>query len=401
MRLLAPPRFSDELASSLWTRMCRRAGLPITFLTTRLLGRKWTPGFFQAGHIAQMADIFGLSPERMLSLHTVFPYATAFMTPEVRESALRNVMSVGTTARGAGVVTQGVSDHVGAKRFCPECANYEYRSTGESCWHRSHNLPGVMVCLKHACLLNEVSGTCTSGTRSWSYQLPHEVSGTRLSNTPGFSRRYLYTFAQLSAQALCEPHGFFGFTGPEYYRNELISQGLLASDSQIDSSAMSQLGANAVARCLPRPMTSLHAGLSDGKWAVPMVRPAAGVPFIPLKHLLLRTAFALARQDPGALVSLEYRAKPHFLGRNRKDMDDRGSTALKRIVDNALKEGQKLSVKAALQAAGCLQWYRHCSGDLPLIQAEVNRLRCSESSLRRTSARRIATERRRRQACDS
>ena len=390
MRLLVPRRFRDESLSSLWTRMCLNMSLPITAVTSQIVGRKWTPGFFQAGHITQTAELFGIAPEKLLMRHTVFPYATAFVAPKVRETALRNALSTGACARGAGAVTQSVSDQVDSRRYCRECAREEFELTGESFWHRSHNLPGVFVCLRHKCLLYEVPELQTNGNRSWSYKLPHQSLGHRISRTPPFARLYLYALADLSVEALEEPYGRFASCTPEWYRNTLLTRGLLSEGSQVDGNALAEFVAQGARRCLPESMTRLHSMLADGRWALPMLRPRSGVPFIPLKHLLLQTALTLGKPIAAERGSLDYRAKPHYTGRPRGGVDERGAALVHRLVNEAIASNRKLTVPAVLKAANCWQLYRHSRDDFPLVAAEVVRLRGSSASLRRTSARRIA-----------
>lgn len=402
MRLLAPRLFGDEQLSSWRTRMCLETSMPITTLTTQLIGRKWTPGFFQAGHLSQTAEMLGVSAEELLMQHTVFPYATAFTSPDVRAVALRNALSIGPTARGIGAVTQSVSDQVGARRFCRECAKEEHSRTGESYWHRSHNLPGVLVCLEHRCMLSEAGSLRTAGRVSWSYLLPHQVTGTALPTASGNARRFLFKLAELSVELLHEVKtsmrsgGAAGFISPTGYRDELVRRNLLSRDRQIDSTALRQYITHAVAGSLPEKLTRLDPSMAGSKWPHLMMQPGCKIPFIPLKHVIVRTALEVRPAEKVGAGILNYIAESHYVGKHRESIDSACAERVRQAVDAALAEGRKLSVVEAVEQAGCWPVFRHSRADFPLIEAEVRRLRTSVASLRKTSARRIAMVKNRR-----
>lgn len=419
MRLLAPRPYDDELLSSIWARMCRRTGLPITTLTAAILGRKWTPGFFQAGHMCETAAMLRLTAQQLLQLHTVFPYATAFTEPRVHAAALANVLSTGLTARGTGAVTQSVSDNVDGRRWCKQCARDELSRIGESYWHRSHNLPGVVVCLKHRAILSKAQWLPANGHRSWSYSLPHEVmemdgagSGASASDMPNMSnkgRRFLNTLALRSIEALQSEHGAFSTQGqgwPAWYREQLVARGLLTPGRQADGRLLADFVRRQVAGSMPDPLpaegarpatdagtdAAVNDGLqpqqSDFGWLQLMIRPGQGIPFIPLKHLIFQTALELCPQD-GVSERLDH-SPVGYQGKARAPIDARCSKEFRLIVDGALENGAKVSVLDALRQVGVWQLYRHNAADFPLVTAEVKRLRVSEASLRRTSMRRIA-----------
>jgi hypothetical protein len=426
MRLLAPKPYDDELLSSVWSRMCRRTGLPITAVTSAILGRKWTPGFFQAGHMFETAAMLRLPGEQLLQHHTVFPYATAFTEPRVHASALANALSTGLTARGTGAVTQSVSDNVDGRRWCNQCAREELARSGESYWHRSHNLPGVLVCLKHRAMLSHAQWLPSNGNRSWSYALPHEAmemdgvgSDSPTSNMSNKGRRFLNTLALRSIEALQSEHGAFSTQGqgwPAWYREQLVARGLLTPGRQADGRLLADFVRRQVAGSMRDPLAAegarpaIDAGTdtdtdtdanadeaandglqpqqSDFGWLQLMIRPGQAIPFIPLKHLIFQTALELCPQD-GASERLDH-SPVGYQGKARAPIDARCSKEFRLIVDSALEQGAKVSVLDALRQVGVWQLYRHNAAEFPLVTAEVKRLRVSEASLRRTSMRRIA-----------
>ena len=56
-------------------------------------------------------------------------------------------------------------------RYCPLCAAADREKHGETYWHRKHQLPGVEICLKHRCRLENSSNGVT--VESQRFKLVH------------------------------------------------------------------------------------------------------------------------------------------------------------------------------------------------------------------------------------
>ncbi len=409
MRYLLQRPLPDELLSSVWLRSARRAGLPIGTVARALTGgRKWAPSFFHAGHLADLAPLLGMTPVELLWKQTVFPYASAFFEPDVFEKALAAALSIGHAAAGMGAVTQSVSDHACFRRFCPVCAREDCKRWGESYWHRSHNLPGVLLCLAHDRVLRETE-LQTAGTRSWSYALPHEVVGRRvLHNRPStFDAELARRSIAALERAQAGPGGVQASTQlgrpPDWYRDALMALGLLAPHRQVSTQQLiawakgiirgnvAQLGFN-----------EQDAGLL---WLGLMVRPRVGIPFVPLKHLVFESILALAktagqaRLAPGTVAATSVvktrevvgpldlnhaPSGPTGLTNNRSaERDRRYAAGVAAVVQGYLKRGEQVRVCDALTEAGCWSIFRHARAKFPRVSAVVLKLRRSNASARR------------------
>lgn len=94
-------------------------------------------------------ELFDMPAERLLAGHTVVPYATAFSEPHVYERAVATAIG-GESSGALGAVIQAAIHGLAHRRFCPECVAEDIRVLGESYWHLSHQLPGCLVCHRHA-----------------------------------------------------------------------------------------------------------------------------------------------------------------------------------------------------------------------------------------------------------
>lgn len=408
MRYLLQRPLPDELLSSVWLRTARRAGLPIGTVARALTGgRKWAPSFFHAGHLADLAPLLGMTPVELLWKQTVFPYASAFFEPEVFEKALASVFSIGHAAAGMGAVTQGVSDYVHFRQFCQVCAREDRKRWGESYWHRSHNLPGVLLCLTHDRVLRETD-LPTAGTRSWSYVLPHEVVGRRvLHDRPStfdveLARRSIAALKRAQAG----PGGVQASTQvgrpPSWYRDALRALSLLAPHRQVSMQHLIEWAKGLITGNVTRlGFTEKDADLL---WLGLMVRPRVGIPFVPLKHLLFETVLALAKtagqvrlapatvaaafavqtsEVVGPLDLNHAPSGPRGPANNQvAERDRRYAAAVTAIVQGYLKRGERVRVCDALTEAGCWSEFRHARTKFPKVRAVVLRLRRSPVATR-------------------
>jgi len=380
MKHLVQRPLPDESVCSALVRTARRAGLPIGAVTPALTGgRKWYPGFFQGGHLGVLAEAMRISPVELLCSHTYFPYATTFFDQPLLDRCTSNALSTGKIALGQSVVTQGVSERCPFRRFCAKCARADALQWGESYWHRSHNLPGVRICLEHQAPLVETQ-LPTTGTGQWHDVLPAEAVGQslRAQDITEFDRELARaSVARLFAHRIIANVGL----GRTHYRHALIRKGLLSSDRQVNAAALSRWATGVIGPS-PARLGFKPSDLSFA-WMAQMVRPNTGVPVCPLKHLVFQTALSIGGDSPTPILD-HIPSGPSGNGVDRLDLIY--SRRLKGVMQVAIRTGERIRVRDALVAAGCWSAYRHARADFPETGAIVLELRRSDAS-----ARKIAT----------
>ena len=382
--LLVRPEL-DELISSTWGRTVQHTLLPIGFLTRELTGRKWTPSFFQAGHVEQLAQALGMQASRIVQEHSVIPYATAYMSPASRETISQKALGVGLVARTLGAVTQNVSDYVPFRRWCPECVERELKATGESYWHRSHNLPGVLLCTEHGVALRR-SNLANRHTTAWYGFMPHQAAESASVLLPRKDMGFLLQLARASVSSLHAPADA-DTVGPTWYRQQAFARGLVSPGRDISSGALKTMIQARVDSSL-LGLIGFSAGDAELDWVSLMMRPGVRVPFAPLKHVFLRSVLeSVEPTDSGGLDHVP----TGFTKRSRAEQDARYAPAVKAIIEALIAQGRRARVAEVLEQAGCWHLYRHERDSYPLIRNEVVWLRTSHASVKRTTARRIAT----------
>lgn len=110
----------------------------------------------------QTYDSWGLSSREIADTYTLLPYYASYVQDHSRTRAYEAMLGDGE-AKAASFL-----GHVATRvkkpqklQFCEQCSQEDVAQHGETYWRRSHQLPGVFVCLKHRTSLRE-SGVHTN-----------------------------------------------------------------------------------------------------------------------------------------------------------------------------------------------------------------------------------------------
>ncbi len=366
----------DELASSAIVRCSRRFNVPLKRLGNLVLGCSgWRMSFAGASPLEPIAGLFGLSEEELLWNHTAFPYATAFMTGDAYERALRNAMGAARDRVGLASVLQNATMGVRERQFCTQCASEELDSTGESFWHRSHNLPGVWACTKHERSLSALRMPLPP-TRSVSTLLPHEISAaaSRTRNTT----KAMLAVARLSHEWLGRAWGPGEIGDASVYRALARSRGWLEGEL-VNREALHRLVVGHFPSTFLKA-TALPATASTNEWPALMLRCTNSLAFAPVKHAILHTVLGRTR-DPSEQVLDHASSGPPKTGPTLIDSFYAG--AARRALRKAVKSGETYTTEQFLRSFGALSPYRHLGPDLPLLRSIVREFRSSEATVKR------------------
>lgn len=98
------------------------------------------------------------TPEYFIEKHTLFPYYRPFLPSDRVEKIVNNM--IGSNGKGihmqAGIMASKIKIP-SFLRYCPVCFLESSRINGIAYWNRLHQLPGVLICLRHNTLLLDSS----------------------------------------------------------------------------------------------------------------------------------------------------------------------------------------------------------------------------------------------------
>lgn len=144
----------DEVPYSTITRFALLAGLRTPLVMKDIFGtpRKRVHPYLP-GKLQMFADFFELSVDEVIQNRTILPLFRLSQPSDVdsircamKEKSDDKVLLRTAIAHSRFRVFYGLN-------FCPVCAQRDIKEVGFAYWHISHQIPGVMACSEHRCLL--------------------------------------------------------------------------------------------------------------------------------------------------------------------------------------------------------------------------------------------------------
>ncbi|WP_370662280.1 TnsD family Tn7-like transposition protein [Massilia solisilvae] len=206
-----PPALPDETLHSQVARYHRLSGNLDDRLTLREVfgSQSLVATSLLPSHLRLMSSRL---PERaetcadgLLEQGTIFPYYRPLLAPPQIARCLAAANS--TDARGLKISLGMVAGRLGGQnplRLCDQCVVEDRNLYGTPHWHRTHQLPGVLVCPRHECFLLEPD-RAWAHLRRHSLFLPDAIPRAQVACPSGVENHHmpaLIKLAQLSAQLL-------------------------------------------------------------------------------------------------------------------------------------------------------------------------------------------------------
>lgn len=157
-----PLPHEDELLVSILARFVSRQGLRDDKSALDMLfgSRNIVPSALLQGHLQdlllQVGHIWPVSAEYIMEHHSVLPVFRSFVEPE-RFKIVQNGLKFSHKSHVLTNVGINASNIKWPRfyRFCPVCTQDDNEKLAYSYWRRLFHLPGVMICPKHHCFLQD------------------------------------------------------------------------------------------------------------------------------------------------------------------------------------------------------------------------------------------------------
>lgn len=381
-----PHPHPDELIGSLLARACRQLGLPAKRLARRLGGRRLAPySFVLPGNLADIARFVPIEPDELLWKHTMFPYVTAFLPPQVRV-AIRDKL-LGAAALpvwSAGSLIRSISGSITRRRFCPLCTVEDARTYGEPYRHRLHHLPGVDACPMHGVALHENEVPLSNMRPGLAADLPHQSRSTAVGLLASPAVEVAVRRRSVAALAASlEPREDWLAA----YRAAALAGGFCLPSGDVASRRVNvELMGAFTADYLTR-MRCAYSPKSYDAWPGRMLRTATLEPFAPAKHIVLSAFFDLG----GATTERHVYEQPGPKTRDRTHDDARCVRRVRWELAKLEQQQRRATVSELLDAAGYWQQFRHHRDSFPQTRKLLEQFRRSRLAARQIGGRRAVS----------
>lgn len=375
--ILLPRPYPDEVLGSVLARGARQLGLSWARTLALATGRSASSApFLMPFALPRLATCTGTDPECLLEEHTLFPYATAFMPLDRRQAFKALALARGDDC-GLDSLSHVVLGRTPYRRVCPQCLTDDLTARGETYWRRSHLLPGVHVCAKHATPLCHTHIPLQHGLRLGDARLPAEVE--LQPGTLPLSQELLESIALHSVRAMTRPaadrnwlerYWVSAFALGYRLRRRAVAAAILAAD------IYKFYGADF--------LDSVGAGLrvdQKSPWPALLVRPTYPTRLATPKHILMLTF--LEHAPVAETLNLRLYKRP---GPPRRDYLKVDAAALRRMRRYLLihtRKGQRLTVRSLLEASGEQPCMKRFPERFPRSLRFLRRFRRSRHAARR------------------
>jgi len=240
-------------------------------------------------HARWVVDGADIGPRQVVLEHSLFPYYGAFLPDGAWASWLTKLPQ-----SGRGVFTSlGINaSRVAlprALRFCPACRTEDELRYGDPYWHRSHQVPGMLVCARHAEPLHRTSIPYRLVRR---HEMP-VADRERMYGIPDFEiqsedeKAILVRVAELSTTllGLSAPVPLNGPGWGDVYRRAAVGARLLRG-GRIDHAAMEELMRSGFSERLLQFLGLAFKPRSESSWVRQMFQNSAKK-HQPLEHIVL------------------------------------------------------------------------------------------------------------------
>lgn len=371
---MLPRPYDDELIGSVLARGLVHTGLSTKKLIHRLTGRRAsTFSFFLPPDLAAISLDIAQPASAVLRNHTIFPFVTALMPAGEAARLEAKALSGGSREHSLSSLVGSVTRGVKGLRYCPRCMAEDLRERGESYWRRSHNLPAVYVCYRHGTSLRQTP--TPSLTRAFEVGLPHhqrEDATVRLT-----SPEAAHDVAARCAGFLVSRNDCVGDPASTYRQQAIRAGYVLASG---DCAGL-PLARDMLAHFGPQFLRDAGCEIaldSRDPWPALMLRPAQGVAFAAVKHVLLQ--HFLGRRHLG-VHSLGY-AAPGKPARDYRALDTQLAAHIRKTVRQAQLRNIRVAVATLAHGTGLWSSYRHHRELFPQSRAALDDFRRSDAALR-------------------
>jgi len=107
-------------------------------------------GYFSRASFA----LWSMSPEEIIKNFTLFPYYARFIDHYRHAKAERALISNnGQIVYPMLALSASTIKVPNCLKYCPACVSEDIETYGETYWHRTHQLPGVLSCVHHGTML--------------------------------------------------------------------------------------------------------------------------------------------------------------------------------------------------------------------------------------------------------
>ncbi|MEM7590204.1 MAG: TniQ family protein [Cyanobacteria bacterium P01_A01_bin.83] len=182
--------------------------------------------------VSQLPQGSKLTVESLIKKNTLYSFFRNFLTP-VEIYSFKDLLRSKSSTSISQAAKISDKEHNQRLKFCPQCLAENEQLYGEAYWHRQHQIPGMLACLKHEVPLLE--STVLLENKQIHYYAASQVNlneADKANYSPEFKQKALSIAEELDWLS----HNYIEFQGMTWLRNKykslLIDKGFVTKYSR-------------------------------------------------------------------------------------------------------------------------------------------------------------------------
>ncbi len=182
--------------------------------------------------VSQLPQSSQLNIERLIKQNILYPFFRSFLTP-VEIYSFKNLLREKSSISIPQVAKISRRERNQVLKFCPKCHLEDEQKYGEAYWHRQHQMPGTLICLKHQTPL------CDSDVLLENKQIHYYAASQidlNIAERNTYSAELIKKALSLSQEIDWLSHNYIEFKGMTWLREEykslLIERGFVTKYSR-------------------------------------------------------------------------------------------------------------------------------------------------------------------------
>ena len=238
--------------------------------------------------------------EYLIKRHTLLPFYSAFLPPERAEQVFQSMKGEngGSIYSRTGIMASSIVLNQYFK-FCPICAKEDKFQYGELYWHRVHQIPGVLVCLKHYVPLYN-SLVLVRGYNKYQYKAASEENCVKPDIDVIYAADVFEKLVRLAEDAQILLNSDFEKRNIEWYKEQylakMIEMGFATSNGKVHQKEFIKEFVNYYGEEFLEIVQSRVDVDNDSNWLMDMLRKKNKTAH-PIRHLLLSRFLGISLPD--------------------------------------------------------------------------------------------------------
>ena len=183
--------------------------------------------------VSQLPQGSQLTVESLIKRNTLYPFFRNFLTP-IEIYSFKNLLRSKSSTSISQAAKISDKERNGVLRFCPQCRVEEEQKYGEAYWHRQHQIPGMLACLKHKVPLS--NSEILLDNQQIHYYAASQVDLSKLKQN-FYTKEFMRLALSINQELDWLSRNYIEFRGMSWLRNKyksiLVEKGFITKYSRI------------------------------------------------------------------------------------------------------------------------------------------------------------------------